>query len=451
MSISITHSLRRAGWAALLALGGAFAPAAQAADADAVCFYEHVNYQGASTCSGTDSSWIGSAWNDRASSVKLRSGYQVELFEHSNYGGRSLKLSADNANLVPLGFNDFVSSYKLTQTASCGAVDWVEGTVYRAVGTVVHYLPNGNYYKLVNVTANGSDATNPTISTWYWQPTTCDGGGNGNPGGLPAKVAGGYYPDWKPSPLRIRDLPANYNLVYLFAARPVGGSPGTTGAVTWSAPGDGRGAATNLKADIQYARTTQGRKIILSVGGAGNGMSFPNRTKSQTFVNSIVGIANQLGGLDGMDWNTFEGSQAPDTNEMIWISLELKRQFPGFVISAPPAPWNSVDKVFCKSMVDAGAIDYCAPQYYDGPNLADPAYVVNSIKEWVGLLGAEHVVVGFGINAGVTNYMTRQQAIDTWNQVKANHPAIRGAFDWEIGTDETQGWPFANGVAPLVK
>ena len=107
--------------------------------------------------------------------------------------------------------------------------------------------------------------------------------------------------------------------------------------------------------------------------------------------------------------------------------------------------------MFCKSMVDAGAIDYCAPQYYDGPDLANPSYVVNSIKEWVGLLGAEHVVVGFGINAGVTNYMTRQQAIDTWNQVKANHPSIRGAFDWEIGTDETQGWPFANGVAPLLK
>jgi hypothetical protein len=374
--------------AALLALGALLGASAHAADASAVCLYEHVNYQGASTCTGTGSGWIGSAWNDRVSSVKVHAGWQVELFEHANYGGRSLKLSADSANLVPLGFNDFVSSYKITQLDT---------------------------------------------------------------GGLPPKVVGGYYPDWKPSPLRIRDLPANYNLVYLFAARPVGGAPGTTGEVVWTPPGDGRGAASNLKADIQAARTTQGRKVILSVGGAGNGMSFPNRSKSQNFVNSVAAIVNQLGGIDGMDWNTFEGSQAPDTSEMIWISLELKRRFPGFVISAPPAPWNAVDKVFCKAMVDAGAIDYCAPQYYDGPNLAETAYVVNSVREWVGLLGAEHVVVGFGINAGVTNYMTRQQAIDTWNQVKANHPAIRGAFDWEIGTDETQGWPFANGVGPLVK
>ncbi|MCE3607819.1 glycosyl hydrolase family 18 protein [Massilia sp. P8910] len=323
----------------------------------------------------------------------------------------------------------------------CNAVTWSAGINY-PLGTVVLYLPNGLYYKVVQVAGNGSDGTTPTISTWYWAQTTC---------GIASskKISAGYYPNWTPSPVRIRDVNARYNLIYLFAATPVGGPPGSTGAVTWSAPGNGRGAATNLKADIQYARSTQGRKIILSVGGAGNGMSFPNRTKSQTFVNSIAAVHAQLGGIDGMDWNTFEGSQTPDTGEMIWISLELKKRFPGFIISAPPAPWNPVDKEFCRAMVAAGALDYAAPQYYDGPDLANPAYVVENIKQWVSLLGASHVVVGFGIDHA-TNYMTRDQAIATWKQVKANHPDIRGGFDWSIHTDEAQGWPFANGVAPLI-
>lgn len=325
--------------------------------------------------------------------------------------------------------------------SACNAVTWTPGINY-PLGTVVLYTPNGLYYKVVQVAGNGSDGTTPTISTWYWAQTTC---------GLPVarKIVGGYYPNWTPAPLRIRDVNRNYNLIYLFAATPVGGPPGTTGAVTWTPPGDGRGAATNLRADIQYARSTQGRKIILSVGGAGNGMSFPNRAKSQTFVNSIVGIYRQLGGIDGMDWNTFEASQTPDTDEMIWISLELKRLFPGFIISAPPAPWNSIDKEFCRRMVAAGALDYAAPQYYDGPGLNQPAYVVENVKQWVSLLGANRVVVGFGIN-NATNYMTRDQAITTWNQVKANHPDIRGGFNWQIHTDEQQGWPFANGVAPLI-
>lgn len=325
--------------------------------------------------------------------------------------------------------------------APCNAVTWTAGVNY-PLGTVVLYTPNGLYYKVVQVAGNGSDGTTPTISTWYWAQTTCGVTG-------PRKIVAGYYPNWTPAPLRIRDVNRNYNLIYLFAATPVGGPPGTTGAVTWTPPGNGRGAATNLKADIQYARSTQGRKIMLSVGGAGNGMSFPNRAKSQTFVNSIVAIYRQLGGIDGMDWNTFEASQTPDTGEMIWISLELKRLFPGFIISAPPAPWNWIDKEFCRAMVAAGALDYAAPQYYDGPGLNQPAYVVENVKQWVSLLGANRVVVGFGIN-NATNYMTKDQAITTWRQVHANHPDIRGGFDWQIHTDEEQGWPFANGVAPLI-
>ena len=109
-------------------------------------------------------------------------------------------------------------------------------------------------------------------------------------------------------------------------------------------------------------------------------MSFPNRTKSQAFVNSIVGLYNQFRGFDGLDWNTFEADQNPDTDEMIWISTELKRLYPGFLITAPPAPWNPRDMTFCQAMVQASAMDYVAPQYYDGPNLADPSYVVNNIK-----------------------------------------------------------------------
>ncbi len=329
----------------------------------------------------------------------------------------------------------------LTTAATCNAATWTPGINY-SLGTVVLYAPNGLYYKVVQVAGNGSDGTNPTISTWYWAQSACSAA-------PPKKIVAGYYPNWTPAPLRLRDLPARYNLIYLFAATPVGGPPGTTGAVTWTAPGNGRGAATNLKADIQYARSTQGRKIILSVGGAGNGMSFPNRAKSQAFVNSIVAIYRQLGAIDGMDWNTFEANQTPDTGEMIWISRELKRLFPGFIISAPPAPWNAVDKEFCRAMVAAGALDYAAPQYYDGPGLNQPAYVVDNVRQWVSLLGANRVVVGFGIN-NATNYMTKDQAITTWNQVKANHPEIRGAFDWQINTDEAQGWPFANGVAPLI-
>ncbi|WP_246120852.1 carbohydrate-binding protein [Chitinolyticbacter meiyuanensis] len=341
-----------------------------------------------------------------------------------------------------------------TPVGQCSYVVWQSGVNY-PLGTVVQY--QGSYYRVKAVGANGSDATIPTISTYYWEPTTCSGTATPTPTpagptptpGTARKIVGGYWPYWPTSQIRIRDVPTGYNLIYLFSATPVGGAPGTTGAVQWNAPGDGRGAATNLKADIQYARSTQGRKIILSVGGAGNGMSFPNRAKSQAFVDSVIGIYNQLGGFDGLDWNTFEADQTPDTSEMVWISQQLKARYPGFLISAPPAPWNARDKTFCRDMLVAGVLDYCAPQYYDGPNLAEVSYVVNNVNEWVALLGAEHVVVGFGV-WNQTNYMSIDQATTAWNQIKASHPAIRGTFNWQIGTDETQGWPYATRMPPLV-
>jgi hypothetical protein len=261
---------------------------------------------------------------------------------------------------------------------------------------------------------------------------------------------GGYYPNWTPSPPRIRDVDPHYNLIYLFSAVPVGGAPGTTGAVTWTPPGDGAGAATHLNEDIQYARTMQGRKILLTVGGAGNGMSFPTRQKSQTFLDSVTALVQSFGGLDGLDWNTFEGSQAPDTGEMIWISQQLKAKFPGFLITAPPAPWNGVDQTFCQAMVNAGALDYAAPQYYDGDNLNTVAYAVPNVDTWVSLVGAEHLVVGFGI-WNMSKYWSLADASSAWSQMIASHPTLLGAFDWDIPIDIDQGSPFATQLAPLVQ
>lgn len=434
MTLSSTLT-RLAALAALLA-----ALPAHAADGS-ICLYAKKSYQGASLCVSADTPWIGDSWNDRVSSVRVPAGMQTQLFADVNYGGASVTLTADTPNLGKLGFNDLTSSLRVPASSSCRAVTWAAGTNY-PLGTLVRYAASGAYYRAINVTTNGTEGTDPTVSTWFWAPAAC----------LPdnGRLAGGYYPNWTSAPPRIRNLDSHYNLVYLFAAHPVGGPPGTTGAVTFDLPGDGQGAASNLNADIRYARTMQSRKIMLSVGGAGEGMSFPNRTKSQTFVNSIVSIYNQLGGFDGLDWNTFEGSQAPDTSEMIWISKELKRLYPGFIVSAPPAPWNSVDKAFCQAMVAAGAMDYAAPQYYDGPNLNLPSYVVPNVAEWTALLGAAHVVVGFGINT-TPNYMSPADAITIWNQVLAANPAIHGGFDWEINTDLAQGLPFALGVAPLIE
>jgi predicted chitinase len=88
-----------------------------------------------------------------------------------------------------------VMSAAAVTAAACSSQTWQYGVYYR-LGDVVRYPNNGNYYKLVNVGGNGSDATDPTISTWYWQQTTCDSGGGsggGNGGTTVTWQAGVFY------------------------------------------------------------------------------------------------------------------------------------------------------------------------------------------------------------------------------------------------------------------
>ena len=117
-ALSLMTTLAACGGSQQAADDSAAAETAQATASGSVCFFEHINYQGQSFCTSTDTAWIGSAWNDRVSSVKVTAGYKVQLFEHINYGGRSLSLSADNANLVASSFNDFASSLKITAPAA---------------------------------------------------------------------------------------------------------------------------------------------------------------------------------------------------------------------------------------------------------------------------------------------------------------------------------------------
>jgi chitinase len=266
--------------------------------------------------------------------------------------------------------------------------------------------------------------------------------------GLPRRIVAGYWPAFRDDVVRVVDLPRQYNVVYLFAAVP----QGATGTVVWRPPGDGRGAATHLVSDIAYARSFQRRSVVLSAGGAGAGISFTSRTESDRFLRSISGIVTALGGVDGIDLNTFEADATPRFAEYAWIARQLKTEYgPDFAVTAPPAPWNERDQQFCAEMAVAGLLDLCSPQYYDGPGLAVENYVIGNIAGWANLVGPERLCVGFGVDPSVPDrYMSPEQCASTWRAVDLAHPGLRGAFAWNVATDERTGWGFAGRVGALV-
>jgi Domain of unknown function (DUF4832)/Domain of unknown function (DUF4874)/Peptidase inhibitor family I36 len=84
----------------------------------AVCFYEYRDFGGQSFCASSDSAWIGDAWNDRVSSVRIRDGVSVQLFRHRNFQGDVLILAGDQARLNSVAFNNLVSSFKVSGQAA---------------------------------------------------------------------------------------------------------------------------------------------------------------------------------------------------------------------------------------------------------------------------------------------------------------------------------------------
>jgi predicted chitinase len=77
-----------------------------------------------------------------------------------------------------LGVPAFSATAPQAAAAACSAPSWVAGQWYD-VGAVVKYT-NGGYYRA----KNANPGYDPIISTWYWEPYSCDGGGTdpGNPG-----------------------------------------------------------------------------------------------------------------------------------------------------------------------------------------------------------------------------------------------------------------------------
>lgn len=123
----------------------------------AVCFYEQVNYGGASFCSGVAAQNFGAGWTGQVSSVKVVEGYSLRLYSQTNQGGSTITLTTDVANLSQFNFDNLANSYAITngqtnnnQYKIVGYMpDWAgapEAIQYNKL-THINYafvLPNGN-------------------------------------------------------------------------------------------------------------------------------------------------------------------------------------------------------------------------------------------------------------------------------------------------------------------
>lgn len=296
----------------------------------------------------------------------------------------------------------------------------------------------------VEVWAVGTAGRGPSATQNVVTPASNPSTGNPALLGVPSKVMGLYSTAWGAG-IDTNTPPTSFNLQYLFHAEPT-----ASGAFTWN---------YSIPRNMSTARA-RGTRLILTTGGANAGFQFTNRTQSTAFVDSIVAINTQFGGtlanpaFDGLDFNNFEGQVVPNFTEMGWIAQELRVRFgANFMITCPPAPWRQSDKDFCAAMLAAGNMTYAAPQFYDGPGLADPAAIVSYVDDWVANVAggdASKIVVGFGVSPGAANYSTTAQIESAWRTIESRHPSIRGAFIWDREGEARNGWAAVGRLSPLV-
>jgi hypothetical protein len=104
--------------------------------------------------------------------------------------------------------------------------------------------------------------------------------------------------------------------------------------------------------------------------------------------------------------------------------------------------------VHCRAMLDAGALDLVAPQFYGGPGLDRPRFIRDSVREWAGHLGDETVLaIGLRVGAGA-GHLDPDQAVTAWEQAVGAVPDLRGAFNWHVSADALAGWAFARILGP---
>lgn len=117
--------------------------------------------------------------------------------------------------------------------------------------------------------------------------------------GLPAHLVTGYWQNFTngATPLKLREVPSGYNLVAVAFA------DATTrpGGVTFNLDASdlGYSGAAEFIGDIALLHS-QGRLVILSIGGADGTIAVGDAAAASTFAADVVGLMNRYG-FDGLD------------------------------------------------------------------------------------------------------------------------------------------------------
>ncbi|MFI7520825.1 chitinase [Micromonospora globbae] len=293
--------------------------------------------------------------------------------------------------------------------------------------------------------------------------------------GLPAHVLTGYWHNFdNPAvELRLRDVPAEYDLVAVAFAE----ATATPGAVTFAVD-PGLSAALGGYTDADFTadvRTLQnrGKKVIISVGGETGRVSVNDAASAVAFSDSVYALIQRYG-FDGVDID-LENGLNPTYMAQALRALRAKAGA-GLIIAMAPQTidMQSPAGSYFKLALDIRDIlTVVNTQYYNSGamlgcdhNAAYPQGTVNFIVALACIqleAGLRPDQVGLGLPAGpgaagggivapsvvnaALDCLTRGTNCGSFRPPRT-YPGLRGAMTWSINWDVTNGNGFARTVAP---
>ncbi|TWP51018.1 chitinase [Lentzea tibetensis] len=183
-------------------------------------------------------------------------------------------------------------------SAACNYTTWTAGTQYYT-GNIVKYT-NGLYY----IAEHDNPGYDPTISTWFWEPTSCDGGG-----GTPPPACS--YTDWVAGKQYYTGNIVRFNGSYYIAEHDNPGYDPTVSTWFWDPYncGGGGGDPTPpggfVVSEAQFNQMFPGRNSFYTYSGLTAALSaypgFANSgsatVKKQEAAAFLANVSHETGGL----------------------------------------------------------------------------------------------------------------------------------------------------------
>jgi len=348
------------------------------------------------------------------------------------------------------------------------------GTVSGTSTTITGLTASTGY--TFTVEAVNSAGTSPPSAAVSATTAAAPGGGGGGGGssGLPAHLLMGYWQDFTNGamPLSLAAVPSSYNLI----AVAFGNATATAGQVTFSVD-SGLSAALGGYTQAQFIADiktlhARGQKVILSVGGQDGSISVSDAASASEFASSVSSIISQYG-FDGVDIDLENGVNPTFmASALEQLSSDVG---PGLIITLAPqtVDTQSAGNDYFQLALNIKAIlTMINTQYYnsgtmngcDGNVYAEATenfMTALACTELQGGLSASQVGLGLpaspsAAGSGYTSPSVVNSALDCLAArtncgsfvPQAASPGLRGVMTWSINWDASNGYNFADTVAP---